>query len=87
MTHIPQHRTLTAYVVEHRPLGDRFFARDEGGHVWRTFRPQRGWTCFAKTHHDIVWMADFGNTRIYTCEHEATIVMSGPIRERAPIGD
>jgi hypothetical protein len=83
----PQHRTLTIHAVEHRPRGDRHFARDERQASWRTFKPTHGWECFAGAHHEEVWMADFGNTRIYTCAHEATIIDGPKINVRPPVGD
>jgi hypothetical protein len=83
---MPQHRTLTVNAVERRPRGDRFFARDERGASWRTFKPQHGFTCFAGFRHGEVWMADFGNTRIYTCGHEAAIVDGPVVRERPAVG-
>ena len=88
----PQHRELLCGLVEHRPRGDRFFAAevraDLGPHqvIWRTFTPEGGWTCSAGVWHVRVWMHDFGNTRIYTCEHESTVRFQLPLKERVPVG-
>jgi hypothetical protein len=89
----PQHRDLLVYLVEHRARGDRFFADEERSDlrprqvIWRTFAPERGWTCFSGVKHARVWMHDFGNTRLYTCEHESTIRYEPKLDERRPVGD
>lgn len=83
---MPQHRDLVIFALEHRPRGDRQFARDERNVIWRTFKPQGGYGCFAGVRHQEVWMHDFGNTRIFTCEHEATITKGAAIKVHEPNG-
>lgn len=84
---MPQHRNLIIFALEHRARGDRQFARDERGVIWRTFKPQGGYGCVLPgIRHQEVWMHDFGNTRIYTCEHEATVTRGPAIKVYEPRG-